>query len=223
MKKLLRIWGVALTVVLVGSMFAFAPAPVAAAPGGNTFTVQNLPSAAADVLQNGSDVTDIAVANDGSTVYVVDGTVNMTTLNSVRKSTNGGNSFGAVATVPTGAGANPPRAIAVAPDDPNAIAVIEAAAGANLVHISTNGGTTWSTLPALAAPSAAGDALDIAVGPARSGTLLGREYAVAISDDAGAPTLTEGDVQIIGLTTAWRSAGRTTGISGTAEDRKSVV
>jgi hypothetical protein len=220
MKKLLKIWGIALTVVLVGSMFAIAPASVAAAPGAMAWTAQNLPSAAGDVLQGTSEVTDIAVANDGTTVYVVDASVNMNTANSVRKSTNGGNSFAAVASQPAAAGANPPRAIAVAPDDPNVIAVVEAAPGANVVHISTNGGTTWSTLPAFTAggggAQATADAMDVAVGPARSGTLLGREYAVALADTTTAVVL-DGDVQIIGLTTAWRSAGRTTGIAGTAD------
>ena len=226
MKKLMRIWGVALTLVLVCSMFAIAPAPVSAAPGAMAWTVQNGPSAAGDVLQGSSDVTDIAVANDGTTVYVVDANVNMDTANSVRKSTNGGNSFDNVAGIPAGAGANPPRCIAVAPDDPNVIAVVEAAAGANLVHISTNGGTTWSTLPAFTnaiAPAIVGvqasaDAMDVAVGPARAGTLLGREYAVALADVTTGVTV-DGDVQIIGLTTAWRSAGRTAGtlIQGTAD------
>jgi len=222
MKKLIKIWGVALTVVLVGSMFAIAPAPVSAAPGGGTFTAQNLPSAAGDVLQNGSDVTDMAIANDGSTVYVVDANVNCNAANAIRVSTNGGNSFGNVAGIPAGAGANPPLAIAVAPDDPNAVAIIEAVPGAapDLVHISSNGGTTWSTLPNFLAASINADALDVAVGPARSGTLLGREYAVALADPTAANTDSagmNGDVMIIGTTTAWRSAGRNTVISGDAD------
>jgi len=224
MKRINKIWSVGLTLALVLTLLAFAaPQSVEAAPGQGMFSAQSLPTASGSILLTGTDVTDMAVANDGSTVYVIDGQGGVcNAAGFCYKSTNNGQSFTAVAGVPAGAGANPPYAIAVAPDDPEAIAVVEAVPGAasDLVHISNNGGTTWSTLPVFPAASVNADALDVAVGPVRAGTLLSREYAVAVADPTAANTDSvgmNGDVLIIGTTTTWRSAGRNTGISGEAD------
>lgn len=208
-KRILKIWGIGLTLVLVASLFGFA-LPVSAAPGDTYWKLQSTPGTTYKVLAPSSNVTDIAVAGDGSTIYAIDNSVSCNLTGAILYSTNSGSSFSACA-VPTDATDGKPVAIAVAPDNPDAIAVIEAATGVDLVHTSNNGGTTWSTLPVFGGDWTNSDALDIAVAPARSGILLGREYAVAVSDPATGATGTpnaNGDVLIIGATADWQSAGK---------------
>jgi len=216
-KRILKIWGIGLTLVLVASLFGFA-LPVSAAVGNMAWKAQPLPTSTYKVLANGSDVTDIAVAGDGSTVYAIDANVSCNVSGAILYSTNSGSSFTACA-IPTDATGGPPVAISVAPDNPDAIAVIENIT-IDLVHTSNDGGVTWSTLPAFGTNWASSVALDVAVAPARSSILLGREYAVAVSDLGGSATATagqNGDVLIIGATADWQSAGKneTTPIMGT--------
>jgi hypothetical protein len=207
-------FGVALTLALVVSLFGFA-VPVSAQPGDTQWLAQPLPTAAGNVMFNGSDITDIAVAADGNTIYVLNAAVNLNAANAVFISTNAGQTFTACA-IPAGAGANPGRAISVAPDNPLVVAVVETVA--NVVHVSNDGGITWSTLPALAGAVAGSTMTDVAVCPSRPGTLMGREFAVTVADPTAGATATagsQGDVQIIGNIATWASAGATTGIVGT--------
>jgi hypothetical protein len=201
-KKFNKILGVALTVAMLASLFVFA-APVAAAEGNMQWLAQPLPTNAFFVLGNGVDVTDLAIASDGTTIYAIDGQAGRcNAVTFLYKSLDGGHSFAQTTGFPAGGGGNAPRRIAVAPDDPNAIAVIEAAAGANLVHVSNDGGITWFTLPPFAAPSAGSNAVDIKVGPKRSGALA-REYLVALQSPVP-PAFLGGSLQIIGQTTNWQ-------------------
>lgn len=213
--KLSRIVGVAVSVALVASLCVFAiPAatPAEAAPGNQQWSAQTLPTNTSNVLLSGSDVTDIAVASDGLTIYVANGGVLSNAAGAVLKSTDGGQSFTALTV--TNAGANVMSAIAVAPDDANEVAVVEFATTACVVRITKDGGTTWTALPvgyAATTPSAVAgvsDITDVDVGPARSGTALGREYVVSFADPTTA-TVAGADVQIIGDTLAWASVSAT--------------
>jgi len=201
MKTLNKIWSVGLTLALVLTLLAFAaPQSVEAAPGNMTWSAQSVPSATGSVLINGSNVTDIAVANDGSTVYAIDGQTVTTAAapgGAVYKSANNGQSFTRLTAPAIGVTL---VAIAVAADNPEIIAVTD---GAN-VYTSSNGGTTWSTLPAHGVATVT--IMDVAVGPARSGTLLGREYAIALAFNTTALT-TNGDVLIIGGNATWTTVG----------------
>ena len=196
-----RILGVALTLAMLASLFVFA-VPVAAEPGNMEWLTQTLPTATDLVMNNGSEPVDFAVANDGTTIYAIDTNVLINASGAILKSTDAGQSWTATS-IPSGATANITKYIAVAPDNPLAVAVVEVGIGPpNLVHISNNGGITWATLPAF---GTAAEVRDIAVGPARSGTIFGREYVVALADPANAVAL--GDVQIIGGSAAWATAG----------------
>ena len=190
MKKITKFFGVLLSAMLVVSMFAMATPVAAADPGNIEWTSQSLPGSS--MMELDSDVADIAVASDGSTIYVADNQG----AGDVFKSTNAGQSFSDLDAYQEIAGVGAPVAIAVAPDDEDAIAVIDENGA---VHTSNDGGSSWSSLPAIAA----GLAVDVAIGPSRSGTALGREYFVAIVDTG--ITTGNGDVQTIGDTLTWTS------------------
>jgi hypothetical protein len=179
--------------------------PVSAStPGDSTWTIQKIPSITKNVLSgvSGSSVLGIAVGSDGKTVYAIT-PIPFGTPGSnegyIMKSTDAGQGFDSVQNNYAVAGGNVPMAIAVAPDDINTVAVTD---GAKVI-ISRDGGTTWS---ALAAPVlAAGEVIaDIAIAPARPGTILGREYVIATANtNPGA----FGDVKIIGGNATWATVG----------------
>ncbi len=207
--RISKILGVMLSISMIASMFLFA-APVYAAPGDTQWYKESLPSGSTSVpytsffLWPGARVVDYAVA-DATTIYAAVAPVTANDLG-IFKSTNAGQgwtqltAFNTLVPLP-----GAPVAISVAPDNTSAIAVIDAG---GKVYVSNDSGTTWSTLPALPAASLAAAVLDIAVGPARSGTLLGREYAIAVADPA-AGAVAKGDLLIIGGTATWTSAGLT--------------
>ncbi len=173
MKRLNKISSLLAVVTLVAALFGFAaPAAPASADFGNMqFTAQILPTATGMTLAPGTNVTDIAQSGDGTVIYVVDSSA---ATGLVYKSTTGGRSF-TPATAPAPVTLNN---VAVAPDNPDVVAVGDTANG---VYISSNGGSTWTILPAIAG---AVTVTDLTVGPARSGTLLGREYVVSLADPA---------------------------------------
>jgi hypothetical protein len=190
MKKIIKIWSVGLTLALLGSLLAIAaPVPVAAAAGNQQWANQPLPGATNNVLAVTTDVTDIAVASDGNTVYVAEAQTG-----GVYISTNAGQGFTLLASY---AGAAPLN-IDVAPDDPTVLVVNDG----TTIWGSTNSGTTWADLANGGALFAvAGTPQDVCVGPARANTLLGRDYAVALADPAAGTAL--GDVEILGTTATW--------------------
>jgi hypothetical protein len=129
----------------------------------------------------------------------------------IYKSTDGGQSFDSIlnnyatSSVTPTTGGTAPVAISIAPDDVNTVAVVDTlTAGVQHVIITKDGGTTWSALPNPTL-GATGVITDIAVAPARSGTLLGREYLISMADTG--VTTACGDVQIIGNTAAWATVG----------------
>jgi hypothetical protein len=178
--KLSKIFGVGLALVMVFSLaFALVPTQEAQAAEGNMqFLQQPTPSAIYNVMANGSEPIDMAVAADGMTIYIIDANGQLDgTPPFCYKSTDGGQSFLPTG-FPAGGGANGPSCIAVASDNPNAIAVVENTA-TDIVYASNDGGTTWTRLPNL--PNTQW-VRDVAVSPARLGAIFGRDYAVAMSN-----------------------------------------
>ncbi len=90
-----------------------------------------------------------------------------------------------------------PVSVAVAPDNPKVVAVLVNDLDVYTLYITTDDGLNWRDLDELV-----GVGMDVAVGPARSGLLLGREYFVALSDpDPGATD--DGDIAVIGDEADW--------------------
>jgi len=189
--KIHKIFGVALTVVLVASMFVFAvPIPVAAqAYTPNQWNAMVIPGWAGQVITGTgnptlgkTNITDFAVGSDGTTIYAVGtGTV----ANFIAKSTNGGKTWSVLGNPTTFTG--PARLVAVAPDNPAVVAVVDSADG---VAYSTNGGAIWNDLgdPTL---GAADVCQDIAISPARYDALLGRDMLVATSNPGSLAATTD--------------------------------
>jgi len=223
MKNKARIFGIGLVLMLVVSMIV-AAVPAAAAPPGDTVWVeQSKPGISAYPIYSGSDGTNFAQSPSTGRVYIVD-EVKMviktgasgTVWSSIDNYATGASTINATWQAQYGAARYcTPQVIAVAPDNDQAIAVSD---NFGFVRISNDGGVNWSTLPAITNASSAtingtvgrGYILDVAISPARSGTLLGREYAVAIADDT-ANSVTDGDVMMIGATATWESVATNTG------------
>jgi hypothetical protein len=132
------------------------------------------------------NVTDMAVGPDGKTIYII--ASKCTNSIAVYKSTDGGSNF-VECTMPSGFAA-PPRAIAVAPDKPDKVAVVDstpANAGVTeggTVWVSNTGGQIWEAFPRVPNVSAAATTAitDIAIGPPRIGMMYGRNYLVCSRD-----------------------------------------
>jgi hypothetical protein len=179
--KINKILSVLATVAIVASTFVWAIPVAASVPGDGTFSIQDLPAtgtAGKFVILDNSQIIDIAVGSDGKTIYVANAE---SAANWIMKSTDAGQSFDTVTNNYGAAGVTPaggvlPVAMAIAPDDVQTVAVTD---GIKVI-ITKDGGTTWSALPN---PVLAGAVItDIAVAPARSGTLLGREYIISIAN-----------------------------------------
>jgi len=222
--KINKIFGVALALVLVfGLAGAFIPVNLTEAIGPGTTPNQwqnvSIPGAGTHNLR-AADAADIAVAADGKTIYAVD-----TQTAGILQSPNNG---GRWTLLPNPVGiALPPRLVAVSPDDPQAIAIVDssaAAAGfaAGTVWISNNGGTTWAALAAVAGNAGATSIVTgVAVGPSRSGTILNRDYAVSVADTAA--TTNGGDVLFQGLNTAWTSCATVGAFAANTFDFTSLI
>ena len=147
-KKFTRILGVSLTIALLTSLMMVAVPVSAQDPLQWNFDIF-LPSSAPTVnaLRAGSDVTDIAVGYDGSTIYAVSSTGNYTL-----KSTNGGTTWKQLNVIDgvTLATIDKPSLVAVAPDDSDLMVVVAAnvthPAEINEVFLTLNGGTTFNEL-----------------------------------------------------------------------------
>jgi hypothetical protein len=215
--KLSKILGVGLALVMVFSlMVGFMPAQKAEAQAytPNQWNTMPIPSAAGNVLAAGARISDFAVAKDGKTIYLLNAAGAGAR---VAKSTNAGRTFTYITDPVAGTA---PTIIAVAPDDPNVIAVIvPLGGGTDTVWTSINGGATWAPL---GDPSVGGSGTEVlsclAVGPAVAGTLLGRHYVVGSYDTAAAasPALGGGDIYVCGDTAVWQAQGVRTLVGGGA-------
>jgi photosystem II stability/assembly factor-like uncharacterized protein len=146
-KAIKRFWGIGLIVIILSSFFM--AVPVAPASG-------NIYAWAADSTQptvanrllapyTGFGINDIAATSDGANIYIVSGNSSAVGANYLFKSTNGGVSWSALSasSFPTTTTANM-SLVAVAPDDPNVVVIADQNNGA--VYLSTNGGSTFSSL-----------------------------------------------------------------------------
>lgn len=193
--RIVKVWGLLLAVMLIATMLVPAR-PAAAVYGQQQFLSQTLPTATGKVIANGSDIRDIAQGT--GIIWVTDGT-------QVYQSTNNGGTWTAV----TGAHglSGTLTALDVAPDNTAVVAVTNG----TTVAITTDSGATWTSI---GVPVTGGIVKDIAIAPARSGTLLGREYIVAVADNTTGVT-TLGQVMIIGGTSAtWAPVGPSGNLTG---------
>ncbi len=126
-----------MAIVLLVSLLFFA---VPASADVLSWSAEPIPGAGGNVLgPEGIDVRDLAVAADGMTIYAAPG--DSISQKAVYISTDAGVSWTAL-TVPLQA-----DLVAVAPDDPNTVAVARQSAPA--VYLTVNGGSTWRSLGAV--------------------------------------------------------------------------
>lgn len=169
MSKISRILGVGLVVAVLASLFV-ATVPASAATLGWSAEVNGVFPALPIVA--GSNIVDMAVAGNGTTIYAAGGTTNVTKAAGVgyllAKSTNSGTSWAGVV-VP--AGVNSVSVVALAPDvtDGSYAAIIT-----NLgIYISADGGTTWALAPTPNSANLRGIDISKAVGGGRTLAVVG--------------------------------------------------
>ncbi|MBN1692555.1 MAG: hypothetical protein JW845_03265 [Dehalococcoidales bacterium] len=158
MKKIIKkFWGVAFVIVLLSTLLVGA-IPQAAA--GNFFLGDSLNTPgnvvfATTVTAPAPGFGILDVAQSGATIYAVGDAAGVEYL---YKSTDGGNTWVQIATpaaplantalLPSGAGITW-GLVAVAPDDPNVVVVVNTEPSfADVVYLSMNGGITFNALPA---------------------------------------------------------------------------
>jgi len=143
-KRINKIWGVGLTLVLAASLLLMA-APVSA--GTLSWGDEDIPDLDGNVLEPedlandiGGNVIDIAIAGDGSTIYACSST------HEIYRSTNRGESWTTISVIHDTTYVDADL-IAVSPDDANYIAVANATS--TEVCISDDAGANWDTLGAV--------------------------------------------------------------------------
>ena len=155
-----------LTLVLIGSLIA-AAVPVSA--GTLAFSAQTIPTTTGKVIGTSSNVTDLAVY-DADTIFAGNGTAKLL------KTVNGGVSWSNITTT------NNTDLVAVAPDDPDIIAIVDTTTLG--VHVTTNGGTSWGDL---GKPQETGDGLVTAIHDiAISSPSAGINYIAIAGEEGGA-------------------------------------
>jgi len=163
-KKITKIWGVGLVLVLAASLL-LAAAPVSA--GTLSWGDEDLP----EELEAGN-ITDVAVSAGGGVIYVAhDSGV-------LFRSTNTGESWSSITVVD--ADVMLPQLVAVSPDDENYIAAAVDNATGVIVFISDDAGANWDSLGAVDGTDF--DVLkDIALSPEKSG----RHTVAVAGEDTG--------------------------------------
>ncbi|MFA5316985.1 MAG: hypothetical protein WC369_06165, partial [Dehalococcoidales bacterium] len=216
--KIQKILGVGLSLMLMASLFVFAVPASATGPGEQQWDYMSEPGYLGYKIYNSYYANDLAI--NGQYMYIAphspaSSSYPVSNQRLVRSSNSGWTWSSKYAW--RDAGYQEPMLIAVAPDDKLSIAVVD---NLSNIYISSDEGDTLSQLPALPAASAGGVITDIAVGPARTGLLLSREYFVTVADPTPSATATAtmvGDVYMLGASATWVSAGSTTGIAGTLD------
>jgi hypothetical protein len=160
MKTLKKFWGIALVVIMLATLFLGTAVPASAANYAfsaditqpSTFSGGLLPTNLAGTAAMTIATYNIyANAQSGSTIYTVLGdTTAVTGHNLLYKSVDGGATWVACAAIfiPNTVGTDVWNNVAVAPDDPNFVVVIDHLAASDNVWVSTNGGITFSMLTA---------------------------------------------------------------------------
>jgi hypothetical protein len=129
--KISKILGVGLMVAMLASMFVVGTPASASTLGWGAEITPNLQTTE-NILLSGSNIVDLAMAGNGTTIYAVTG--------ALYKSLNSGASWTLVTTAPSGI-----TKVAIAPDstDGSVLAVI---ADTNKVYYSIDGGAVWTAL-----------------------------------------------------------------------------
>jgi hypothetical protein len=157
-KKITRIWGVGLVAVLISTLLLSA-APMSA--GQLSFGSETIPTSTGNVVLDGTDVTDMAVGSDGTTIWIADAE-NVT----LQKSTDGGQTF-STKTPPGGLTSLGP--LAMAPDDSDIVVIT---GNTTVAYVTTDGGANWATLGTIqeaVSGNALATILDVAISPDDSG------------------------------------------------------
>jgi hypothetical protein len=157
MKRIItKFWGVGLILMLLSTLF-MAATPVSAADALMWNYKFDTPGGGSWGLAPGTDIRDFAVSADGMTIYA---SANTTSANYLLQTTSGAAAGWSDITsrLPT-AGVTPGVTeffdidsvdyVALAPDDPNVVVVVDSTANATdhaAVAVSTNGGSTFSTM-----------------------------------------------------------------------------
>ncbi len=185
-KKITRIWGIGLALVLAASMLLSA-APVSA--GTLSWGAEDLPDKF--VTYDGQDVQDIAVSGDGSVIYA-----SSNGTSTIYRSTNGGQSWSSITVIKNSITITA-KYVAVTPDDANYIAV---SSDNGTVYISKDAGANWSNLGQCGTV-----AYDLALSPEKGGS-----HTVAVAGDNGTgPQVWYYEIGAVGA--AWNDAHADTG------------
>jgi len=184
-------------VIVFSLAFALVPTKVEAAPC--QWTPETLPGMAGRVVLQPCDVSALAVANDGATIWAASDNGNA----GLYFSTNGGMMFNPTPANPvTGSAFAANRVIThidIAPDNPSVVIVSD---NFSTVWFTTNGGISWASL---GKPSD-GIVTDVAASPAMAGSILGRYYFATTADNT-TTAVTTGGVWELGTPAAgatWR-------------------
>jgi len=138
MKKLTKIWGVSLVVILLASLCVMV-APVSAADP-LEWATEVIPSGSSARVVNGAQTYDWAIAGDDTTILAV-GDVSGTAK--VWKSTDAGRTWTDITSNTGISTLTTVNHVAIAPDEPKIVVISDLTNGA---IVSTNGGTSFSTL-----------------------------------------------------------------------------
>jgi photosystem II stability/assembly factor-like uncharacterized protein len=175
-KRITKLWGVGLVIVLLSTLFVAAAPASAANP--LTWNTEVIPGTTGYVLLNPSDVTDIAIGEDGDVIYAVGGDTY------VYRSTDMGVTWSQIA---TDAGTKVDYSVnadlvAVAADDSDVVIIADCIDGSTYdgyVMVTTDGGAEWAFLGDLVTQAGSTAINDIDISTAASGT---RFVAVATAD-----------------------------------------
>jgi hypothetical protein len=189
--------------------FVIPATPPSAHAGTIQWSVVDTPSSLGNVIASPSEINAIAIGNDSRTFYAVD------VCNSkIYKSLNGGITWDDLSIHLTNAGAGLPAwSVAMAPDNPNFVAVVTSAGGSPRgVFVSTDGGANWqdtncpviSNIGAIAiSPNYGG--YDIAIGT-RTGAGGGDAYVFrAVGTGSWASQSFTGDVLALKFSPSYRT------------------
>lgn len=192
-KKITRIWGIGLVVILAASLLLSASPALGKELD---FGTESIPSTTGVVLLHDDteaegDVTDFAVGPDGMTIWALSDESDGAADYYLWKSTDAGKTWssktikiGGTAMITTAY-----RGVAIAPDDEDIVAVY----GDDCeVYVTTNGGSSWGDLGTVVGgmADAADNLFDIAI----SSESDGKHYVAVVGDDAAAATSDDGNV-----------------------------
>jgi len=190
MKRITKFWGVGLVLVMLVSLLVAAIPAYAADPLQVNSGSSKLPSTSDGKLHLINDVSieDFAIANDGTTIYAV-GHVSTSDNSVLYTSTDGGWNW--TENSASSFSINNTDLVAVAPDNPSVVVVVDTTSATKAAYYSSNGGTRWTSLgePADVGGNGANAIYDVDISPQTSSGIRyvvcsGRGAAADGGDDA---------------------------------------